>query len=81
MDPAGWALVLGAGATALGSLASAIKAASSAYQEAIAREAARLEAKRMADQCAATVAAKNAEIDDLKAENARLWSMIGGKDG
>ena len=80
MTGADWVLIIGAVAGVLGSLAAAIRAASSAYQEAIDRRARELETKRLADQAQATVKAKNEEIAELEKENARLWRMVeGGK--
>ena len=69
-------LIIGASGTALGALAAAIRAASSAYQEAIDRRARELETQRLADQAEATVTAKNEEIAELTKENQRLWTLV-----
>jgi hypothetical protein len=71
-----WAILVGAVTAAMGAAVTAIRAASAAYREAIDRAATAIEHKRLADQATATVTAKNAEIAELKAENARLWDMV-----
>lgn len=77
MDGTQIAVLSGALATVAGALAASVRAASTAYQEAINRRAAELEHKRLAEQAVATVKAKDAEIAELKKENEWLKSLVG----
>jgi hypothetical protein len=90
MDIEAWGLLVGLIVTAVGGIWAAIRAASAAYAEAVEKTATRIENERLAKQAEATVAAKNDEINDLKArlvakaedirdlkaENSRLWHML-----
>lgn len=70
------AIVIGAVVTACGALATAIRAASTSYREAVDRRAAEIEHKRLADQAVATVKAKDEEIEELKTEIEWLRARI-----